>query len=114
MWRTASTQTVRALCVGVQTNQLSKENSVNYYEELAKLSVAELEAELRSLRSTADALPEVKGNPTPALRIEAIAAVRGLTNATYCSKISALNRSMEIQPAMRRPRNEQPISKVRS
>ncbi len=36
---------------------------MNYYEELAKLSVPELEAELRSLRSTADALPEVKGNP---------------------------------------------------
>jgi len=36
---------------------------VNYYEELAKLSVPELEEELRSLRSTADALPEVKGNP---------------------------------------------------
>jgi hypothetical protein len=36
---------------------------VNYYEELAKLSATELEAELRSLRSTADALPEVKGNP---------------------------------------------------
>ena len=36
---------------------------MNYYEELAKLSVIELEAELRSLRSTADALPEVKGNP---------------------------------------------------
>ena len=30
---------------------------------MAKLSVPELEAELRSLRSTADALPEVKGNP---------------------------------------------------
>ena len=36
---------------------------MNYYEELAKLSATELEAELRSLRSTADALPEVKGNP---------------------------------------------------
>ncbi len=36
---------------------------MNYYEELAKLSVPELEEELRSLRSTADALPEVKGNP---------------------------------------------------
>ena len=36
---------------------------MNYYEELAKLSEPELEAELRSLRSTADALPEVKGNP---------------------------------------------------
>ena len=36
---------------------------MNYYEELAKLSVPELEEEFRSLRSTADALPEVKGNP---------------------------------------------------
>ena len=36
---------------------------MNYYEELAKLSATELEAELRSLRSSADALPEVKGNP---------------------------------------------------
>ena len=36
---------------------------MNYYDELAKLSMPELEAELRSLRSTADALPEVKGNP---------------------------------------------------
>ena len=36
---------------------------MNYYEELAKLSIPELEAELRNLRSTADALPEVKGNP---------------------------------------------------
>ena len=36
---------------------------MNYYEELAKLSVIELEAELRSLRSTDDALPEVKDNP---------------------------------------------------
>ncbi len=36
---------------------------MNYYEELAKLTVSELEEELRSLRSTADALPEVKGNP---------------------------------------------------
>ena len=36
---------------------------MNYYEELAKLTVPELEEELRSLRSTADALPEVKGNP---------------------------------------------------
>ena len=36
---------------------------MNYYEELAKLSATELEAELRSLRSTADALPEVKGDP---------------------------------------------------
>ena len=36
---------------------------MNYYEELAKLSIPEMEAELRSLRSTADALPEVKGNP---------------------------------------------------
>jgi hypothetical protein len=36
---------------------------VNYYEELAKLSVPELEEELRSLRSTANTLPEVKGNP---------------------------------------------------
>ena len=52
-----------ALCVGIQTNQLLKEKTVNYCEELAKLSVIELEAELRSLRSTADALPEVKGNP---------------------------------------------------
>ena len=36
---------------------------MNYCEQLAKLSATELEAELRSLRSTADALPEVKGNP---------------------------------------------------
>jgi hypothetical protein len=36
---------------------------MNYYDELAKLSVTELEAELRNLRSTVDALPEVKGNP---------------------------------------------------
>ena len=36
---------------------------MNYFDELAKLSIPELEAELRSLRSTADALPEVKGNP---------------------------------------------------
>ena len=36
---------------------------MNYYDELAKLSMPELEAELRSLRSTADTLPEVKGNP---------------------------------------------------
>jgi hypothetical protein len=45
------------------THQLHKEKTANYYEELAKLSVTELEAELRSLRSTADTLPEVKGNP---------------------------------------------------
>ena len=36
---------------------------MNYYEELAKLSVPELEEELRSLRCTANTLPEVKGNP---------------------------------------------------
>ena len=36
---------------------------MNYYEQLAKLSASELEAELRSLRSAAGALPEVKGNP---------------------------------------------------
>jgi len=52
-----------ALCVGVPTNQLQMEKSVNYYEELAKLSAPELEEELRSLRSTANTLPEVKGNP---------------------------------------------------
>ncbi len=36
---------------------------MNYYEELAKLSVPELEEGLRSLRSTANTLSEVKGNP---------------------------------------------------
>jgi hypothetical protein len=51
------------LCVGVQTNQLHKEKTMNYYDELAKLSILELEEELRSLRSTANTLPEVKGNP---------------------------------------------------
>jgi hypothetical protein len=52
-----------ALCVGIPTNQSHKEKTVNYYEELAKSSVPELEEELRSLRSTANTLPEVKGNP---------------------------------------------------
>jgi hypothetical protein len=35
---------------------------VNYHEELAKLTVPELEEELRSMRSAGDALPEVEGN----------------------------------------------------
>ena len=76
---------------------------MNYYEELAKLSVPELEAELRSLRSlrsTADALPEVKGNPYTS------AAYRSYRRSSWINECHVLLEAKRIEALKGKPASD--------
>ena len=78
---------------------------MNYYEELAKLTATELEAELRSLRSTADALPEVKGNPYTS------AAYRSYRRSSWINECHVLLETERIEALNGKPASDGEVSK---
>ena len=78
---------------------------MNYYEELAKLSVAELEAGLRSLRSTADALPEVKGNPYTS------SAYRRYRRSSWINECHVLLEAKRVEALKGKPTSGEEVSK---
>ena len=78
---------------------------MNYYEELAKLSVSELEAELRSLRSTDDALPEVKGNPYTS------AAYRSYRRSSWINEGHVLLEAKRLEALKGKPASDEEASK---
>ena len=78
---------------------------MNYYEELAKLSATELEAELRSLRNTADALPEVKGNPYTS------AAYRSYRRSSWINECHVLLEAKRIEALKGKPASDEEASK---
>ena len=78
---------------------------MNYYEELAKLSVPELEAELRSLRSTADVLPEVKGNPYTS------SSYRSYRRSSWINECHVLLKAKRIEALKGNPASDEEASK---
>jgi len=78
---------------------------VNYYEELAKLTATELEAELRSLRSTADALPEVKGNPYTS------AAYRSYRRSSWINECHELLEAKRVEALKYDPTSDDEVAK---
>jgi len=78
---------------------------VNYYEELAKLTATELEAELRSLRSTADALPEVKGNPYTS------SAYRSYRRTSWINECHVLLEAKRIEALKDDPASDDEVAK---
>ena len=78
---------------------------MNYYEELAKLSVPELEEELRSLRSTANTLPEVKGNPYTS------SAYRSYRRSSWINECHVLLEAKRIEALKGKPASKEEASK---
>ena len=78
---------------------------MNYYEELAKLSLTELEVELRSLRSTADALPEVKGSPYTS------SAYRSYRRSSWINECHVLLEAKRIEALNGKPASDEEVSK---
>ena len=78
---------------------------MNYYEELAKLSVPELEEELCSLRSTADALLEVKGNPYTS------SAYRSYRRSSWINECHVLLEAKRIEALKGKPASDDEVAK---
>ena len=78
---------------------------MNYYQELAKLSATELESELRSLRSTADALHEAKGKPYTS------AAYRSYRRSSWINECHVLLEAKRIEALNGKPASEEEVSK---